>query len=218
MFTLSSFYRSKEWCKFRHIIINNRLNEKGDTICEKCGKVIVNPYDIIAHHVLPLTEANVNNYDISLNPDNVMLVHHKCHNEIHKRFGCYTRHVYLVCGSPLAGKKTYVMNNAEDGDLIVDIDKIYEAITLGKSERVFANVMDVYNNLIDGIKTRKGKWVNAWVIRCFPLPMERERLADLLNAEIIEIDTSREICLSRAEEFQRKYVEDYWKRYPTPHC
>lgn len=191
------------------------MNENGDTTCEKCGKVIVNPYDIIAHHVVPLTESNVNDYTVSLNPDNIMLVHHRCHNEIHKRFGAYTRHVYLVCGSPYAGKKSYVMDNAVEGDLIVDIDKIFGAIGIGRSDRIFANVMDVYNNLVDGIRTRKGKWLNAWIIRCFPLNMDRERLAERLNAELIEIETEKEICIERAGE-NKNFVLDYWKKRTPP--
>lgn len=212
--TLSSFYRSKEWEKFRQVVINSRLDEKGDTIDEVTGKPIVNRYDIILHHKTPLTESNVNDYDVSLNPDNIMIVSHKTHNDIHKRFGAvYTRHVYIVWGSPCAGKTTYVMDNALEEDLIVDIDRIYQAIGTERSNRLYENVMAVYNLLVDQVKTRRGKWINAWVMRTLPLPMERERLATMLNAELIHIDTPEGVCMARAEGVRKDWVKEYWRKY-----
>ena len=44
-------------------------------------------YEVIAHYKTPLTMQNVNDYSVSLNPENIMLVTHKAHNEIHSRFG-----------------------------------------------------------------------------------------------------------------------------------
>lgn len=32
------------------------------------------------------TDNNVNDYSISINPDNIMLIHHRCHNLIYQRF------------------------------------------------------------------------------------------------------------------------------------
>ena len=52
--------------------------------CWYCGKPILNKYDCIGHHIEPLTEANVNDPAIAYGKSNIMLVHHRCHNEIHK--------------------------------------------------------------------------------------------------------------------------------------
>lgn len=193
-----------------------RLNENGDIICEHCGKPIVNAYDCIRHHKIPLTEANVNDFTISLNEENIALVHHKCHNQIHNRFGAYTRHIYIVYGSPCAGKTTFVNSNALKDDLIVDIDRIFEAINNSRSNRLYPNVMQLYRQLMDMIKVRNGKWVNAWIVRGFPLRMDRERLANELGAELIFIDTDKETCLARAElrgDEYKKYVEDWFNKY-----
>ena len=216
MFTLSNFYRSPEWEALRKSLMLERVDANGDVVCEHCNKPIVKAYDCIGHHKTPLTEGNVNNYDVSLNPDNVVLVHHKCHNEIHKRFGTYTRHIYIVYGSPCSGKTTFVNERALKDDLIIDIDRIFEAINNGRSNRLYDNVMQVYRLLVDMVKTRNGKWVNAYIIRGFPLKGERERLAAMLDAELIYIDTDKETCLERA--YKRapdydKFVLDWWQKF-----
>ena len=75
--------------------------------CEHCGELVIHPKELTAHHKTELTPENVHDHTISLNPDLIMLVHHTCHNDIHKRFGAKrVRSVYLVYGPPLAGKKT----------------------------------------------------------------------------------------------------------------
>lgn len=216
MFTLSTFYRSPEWVALRSRLMLERVNASGDVVCEHCGKPIVNKYDCIGHHKTPLTEANVNDYTISLNPDNIALVHHKCHNQIHNRFGSYTRHIYIVYGSPCAGKSTYVDSVALKDDLIIDIDRIYSAINNARSNRLYDNVMQVYRSLIDAVQTRNGRWVNAFIVRTFPLKGERERLAATLGAELVHIDTPQEVCLERAlqrAEGYDKIVEDFWRKF-----
>lgn len=216
MFTLSNFYKSTEWVKLRAGLMLERVDEHGDVICQHCGKPILNKYDCIGHHVKPLTEANVNDYAVSLNPDNVALVHHRCHNEIHKRFGSYTRHIYIVYGSPCSGKTTFVNDRALKDDLIIDIDRIYSAINNERSNRVYDNVMQVYRLLVDMVKTRNGRWVNAWIIRGFPLKAERERLAEALDAELVYIDTDKDTCLERAynrAEGYDKFVHDWWNKF-----
>lgn len=203
--------------KFRSIVTLERVNENGDLICEHCGKPITKSYDAICHHKIPLTEMNVNDFTISLNPENIEVVHHRCHNQIHNRFGNYTRHIYIVYGSPCSGKSTYVSNSALKDDLIVDIDKIYEAINISRSNRVYSNVMQIYNQLVDMIKTRNGKWINAWIVRGFPLKMDRERLAEQIGAELVFIDTPQDICQERAlirggEEY-KKFVDDWFLKF-----
>lgn len=218
MFTLSTFYRSKEWETLRSNLRLERTNNCGDVICEHCHKPIVNAYDCIAHHKTYLTESNVNDYSISLNPDNIALVHHSCHNDIHNRFGSYTRHIYIVYGSPCSGKSTYVDDVALKDDLIIDIDRIYNAINNHRSNRVYANVMSIYRQLIDTVKTRNGQWINAYIVRGFPLRGERERLAKELNAELIFIDTDKQTCLERSKLKSNdyyKYVEDWFEKYQS---
>ena len=98
MWTLSDFYRSKEWLAFRKVVIDDRMHEDGLVYDEITGHPIVRAYDIILHHKIELTEENVNDVNISLNPDNIQIVSHKTHNSLHDRFGRHNREVFVVYG------------------------------------------------------------------------------------------------------------------------
>ena len=71
--SLSDFYTSREWDRFRQQLILERLNSRGETIDEHTGNVIVNRNDIVLHHIKPLTLENVNDANITLNPDNLRI-------------------------------------------------------------------------------------------------------------------------------------------------
>lgn len=127
MFTLNNFYKSNQWRDLVNLLKLERVNEDGYVVCERCGKPILKPYDCIAHHKIELTNDNVNDVNISLNPDNIELIHFKCHNKDHKRFGYENqRKVYIVYGAPYAGKSEWVRSVASYEDLIVDINDIYQ--------------------------------------------------------------------------------------------
>ena len=230
MFTLSTFYQSKEWVRFVAWLRVERADNEGFNICEYCGKPIVKAYDCIGHHKEYLTEENVNDVEISLNPDNVALVHHKCHNIIHNKFGYSKRGIYLVYGSPLSGKTTYVNSVKENGDLIIDVDNIWQCVSgcerYIKPKRLNAVVFGVRDRLLEDVKYRRCKWNNAYIIGGYPLISERERLCKELNAEEIYIDTTKEQCLMRLETLERNdvralehwenFIVDWWDKYTPP--
>ena len=129
MRNLDTFYQSNEWVSLMRIIRQERLDADGQNVCEYCGKPIVKKYDCIGHHKTHLTEDNVNDVTISLNPDNVALVHARCHNKIHEKLGYSRKEIFLVYGPPMAGKSSYVKSTALAGDLIIDMDSIWECIS-----------------------------------------------------------------------------------------
>lgn len=220
---LSGFYHSKEWIRLTNVLRMERMNENGEIICEYCGKPIVHKYDCIGHHTTELNEQNVNDATIALNPDNVMLVHHRCHNKIHDRLGLsYTKQVFLVYGSPLSGKTTWVHNNMSYGDIIVDMDSIWSCISgqdrYIKPNRLKQNAFAIRDTLIDMIRVRRGNWLNAYIIGGYPLVSERERLIRILGARAVFIDTPQEECIKRFENSDRpkeylEYINEWWERY-----
>ena len=215
MFTLQSFYRSKEWVNFRKVFIAERLARDGEIIDEVTNKPIIKPYDIILHHKIHLTESNVNDYNISLNPDNIMIVSFATHNKIHEK-GFQCKKVYIVYGAPCSGKSYYVDSIATDNDLIIDIDRIYNALNNSRSDKLLNTVMNTYRYLLDIVKTRNGLWNNAYIIRGLPNAMERKRLSDMLDAELIFIDTDKKTCLERSKEKSSdyyKFVEDWFSKF-----
>ena len=215
-YSLSDFYRSKEWTDIRKIVVSERL-ENGVTVCQHCGKPIYKPYDLILHHKEPLTLQNVNDLSISLNKDNLMIVHQTCHNEIHNRWGKYTRHIYLVYGPPLSGKSTWVNSISTKDDLIVDLALIRKAITGGEPWETSYRNNDVLflirNNLLESVRLRRGKWVNAFIVGTYPYTGERERLCKELGAELVFIEATMDECLARLEALDDSRDKKQWEKY-----
>lgn len=200
--TLSQFYTSTDWKRCRESIIAARTNENGFVIDEFSGEPIFRQYDIVAHHKIPLTMQNVNDASISLNPENIMLVSQKSHNEIHARFGFMAeRKVYYVYGAPCSGKTTFVNEIKGNSDLVVDIDNIWQCVTGGKRyekpNALKTNVFAIRDLLLDQVKTRAGKWERAFIIEGGALKGVRTRQIELLQAEDIFVDTDKQTCLQR---------------------
>lgn len=232
MYTLDTFYRSDEWRRFRDIVIAERLTPDGLTVCECCGRPIVRAYDIILHHCNTfLTEENVNDVQISLNPENIQIVDHSCHNKIHGNYGHKRREVFLVYGSPLSGKTSYVESVRERGDLVIDIDSIWQCVSACdryvKPQRLTSVVFAVRDTMLDAVKHRLGKWNNAYIIGGYPYLSERERIMRAYGAREVFVDTPKDECISRLkacadrdyDEWIR-YIDDWWEKFvPTsPPC
>ena len=221
MLRLETFYQSSEWRGLLDILKNERINAEGNLICEKCGKPILRKYDCIGHHKIELTEENINDYSISLNPENVMLIHFRCHNEIHKRFEGFKQEVFLVYGAPCSGKSSWVEEVSEPDDLILDIDRIWQSISNAgeyrKPNKLKANVFGIRDAILDQIKTRTGRWTAAYIIGGYPLAIERERLCAILRARPVYIEATFDECMQRAiaerpVEWQ-EYVRDWFESY-----
>lgn len=218
---LHNFYCSKEWIRFREMIIQDRSRE--GFVCEECKGLIFSVSDIHIHHITELTEQNYQNKLISLNPDNVMMVHKVCHDKIHSRFCSGARKkergIYIVCGPPLAGKHTYVEHNITTGDMVIDMDRLFEAISFkekyNKPDNLKYNVFGIKNLLIDNVKTRYGDFKNAWIIGGYPNKVEREQLANKLGAEIVLLEVPKEECLKRLEstfDYRHSHFKE-WSQY-----
>jgi len=211
---LKSFYASEKWINFRQLIISER-----GLRCEYCGEYVTRTHELTLHHKEELTPENVSDVSISLNPENVMLVHHECHNKIHNRWGnAPSKSVSIVFGSPLSGKKSYVKEHMQRGDIVIDLDRLYSAVSMlpyyDKPSNLLSNVIGIQNYLIDNIKTRLGKWNNAWIIGGYADKYKRERIANDLGAEIIFCDVSKEECMRRLElDEERRYRKDEWIEY-----
>ncbi|MEK5278625.1 HNH endonuclease signature motif containing protein [Paenibacillus sp. FSL H7-0735] len=211
---LQAFYTSDVWQLFRLGLIAKRGNG-----CQRCGRIIARSVDIIGHHKVELTPENVHDHAISLNPDLVELVCSDCHNLEHKRFGYqHMKEVFLVYGPPLSNMLEVVRQQMSRGDLIVNMDMLYSAISglpeYDKPDALFSNVIGVQNFLIDNIKTRLGKWGTAWIVGGFPEKFKRERMAEDTGAELIFCPVSREDCLARLESSEAlRYRKDEWRGY-----
>lgn len=224
--SLEGFYRSKAWRQFRKALIAERRDARGILACEHCGRPIVKAYDCVAHHKAELTEENWRDAEVALNPDNVVLVHFACHNEIHSRFGCEgCKRVYYVHGAPCSGKTTFVLKAAGPSDIVVDLDRIYQGISANPPHanppRLKQTAFAVRDCLLDQIRTRAGKWQNAWVISTEALQTARARTIEALGAEEIHVEATRDECLARGHDRWLEeggqdpspWIDRYFRRY-----
>lgn len=227
--TLSQFYNSNEWRSFRLMLIQQRTSSiDGVLYSEHSGKPLIKSYDIVLHHIKPLTMQNVNDYAISLNPDNILICSQSEHNEIHARFGYVTeRKVYYVYGAPCSGKTTFVNSVKGNSDLVIDMDNIWQCITGGqryeKPNALKANAFAVRDLLLEMVKTRAGKWERCYVIDGGARKGDRTRKIALYGAEAIFIDVDKETCLkrlygdcNRTEEQKKQwtqYINDWFLDY-----
>lgn len=212
-------YQSREWRELRRAIIQER-----GLRCEACGWLVHNASDLTADHIRELTPETVQDADIALNQDNVQLLCADCHNRKHQRFGHTTgRGVFIVYGSPCSGKSTLVNQLKLRGDIIVDMDLLYEAISgcklYDKPDNIRQVVFRVRDTLLDAVRTRLGRWNNAYIIGGYPHKAKREALAKQLNAKLIYCESTRDECLARAKERGvfaadwEKYVRRWWSEY-----
>jgi predicted kinase len=238
--TLTQFYNGEDWRFCKAQVTQERLKE-GGLFCEHCGGVIVKSFNpnannnkgaIVYHHKIPLTAENVNNAYISINPENIAVLHWQCHNEVHGRFNgtavAIERKVYLVTGAPCSGKTTFVRERVQAGDLVLDIDDIWQTVSgqprYTKPSALKPIVFNLRLALKEQIAKGAGSWRNAYIIESLPLATDRKREAERYkahNCEIITMEATREECLNRLylmpngrdikayEEYINSYFDDY---------
>lgn len=217
------------YCRKDYLDLAQACKIRSGGVCAKCGGVF-DISELRPHHKVELTLDNIDDVNITLNPDNIEVLCHDCHNAAHKRFGYAVgaKHVYLVYGSPCAGKTTYVNSVATRNDLIVDLDKIHRAICIcglydkpDATKRVAFNVRDY---LLDEVRTAtpRRKWQDAYIIGTYPDRIDRDMFVQDYGAELVHIDTSKEECIKRAyQDIERSSIRDavigwinaYWERY-----
>jgi len=213
-----AFYTSKAW---RSLSYSLKVAASGQ--CVRCGKTVLDFGQLIGHHMVELTDDNIDDPNISLDPGKIEIICQTCHNLEHARFGG-KQQVYIVYGSPLSGKTTLVKDLMRHGDIVLDIDEIWRAITyqLGyiKPDNVRFNIFKLRDAMLDQIKTRYGNWYNAYIVGGYPDKYDRERAAQELGAELIYCDSTRADCLDRVALAGRPdrwitYVNDWWDKYTT---
>ena len=212
---LHKFYTGKDW---RDLSYNLKVESGGK--CERCGHRPKHFTLLIGHHKEELTVDNVGIAKISLNPELIEIICQKCHNKEHDRF-YNKKSVFIIYGSPLSGKTTMVRDMLKAGDLVLDLDELWEAVSFqdkySKPNNLRFNVFKLRDELLDQIKTRYGNWHNAYIIGGYPDKYERQRLSDELGAELIYCESTQEECIKRVYENGRpeewiKYINNWWEK------
>lgn len=198
------FYQSKQWKKTRAAYMASRYY-----VCERCGGVAR-----IVHHINHLNKRNINNPSIALDWSNLEALCMDCHNKEHfvseytagnglmfdeNGMVIQAKRVFLVTGCYGSGKTHYVKEHMNVGDLVVDMDLLFMALSFqGMHETpdaLLPTVWDTRDYLYGLIRQRKGNWKNAWVVAALPDRQKRMDVCKELRAELIEIETDLDACI-----------------------
>lgn len=238
--TTTQFYNGDDWAQCKAQVTQERL-KGGALYCEHCGKIILKSFNpnqnnnkgaVVYHHKIYLTNQNVNDASIAINPENIAVLHWQCHNEVHNRFNgtavAIERKVYLVTGASCSGKTTFVREHLQEGDIVLDIDDIWQTLSgmprYTKPNALKAVVFNTRQLLKEQIAKGAGTWRNAYIIESLPLATDRKREAERYkahNCEIVTMEASREECLNRLYTMPNgrdikayeQYINDYFEDY-----
>ena len=218
---LQRFYASKRWRDLRTALVVERHG-----VCDRCGKDFSDDTSkLIAHHKEHLTDETLKDPAVAVDPQNIEVVCQKCHAHYHAERGATKKkQVFIVYGSPFAGKSTHVRENMEAGDLVIDLDAIYSAISFQPlyqhPDPLQKNAFAVRDFLYDQIRIRAGNWTTAWVIAGLPRRGDRERLAARLGASLILVESTQEECARRCINSEdgrgmewEDYIRDWFKDF-----
>ena len=108
------------------------------------------------------------------------------------------KRVFVITGSPGAGKTYFVKKHAGANDIVFDLDEINVALG-GKMHEDNSSRLGIALAMreaaIREISNRNGKWENAYFISAASDRNEIEKLCDRLIADEIEIETPLEQCI-----------------------
>lgn len=239
----TQFYKSQEWANCKALVLNERLNE-GVVYCEHCGKVILSSFNpnannnkgaMVFHHKIYLSNQNVNDASISVNPSNIAILHWSCHNTVHNRFNGVAvrpeRKVYLVVGAPCSGKTTFVKEHIEEGDIVFDVDDLWQVLSgqsrYCKPSSLKQIVLATRLFIKDQLKRGAGYWRNAYIIEsklATPIELDKEAEGYPFNVEVIEMEATKEECLNRLLnnsqgrdiKLYQELIEEYYAKKLTP--
>jgi len=136
--------------------------------------------------------------------------------------------ITLVCGAPGCGKSTYIRKHKLYGDVVIDLDEIYHALTglpfYDKPAELFDFVHFVRNQALNRAAAlqRSGKIRNVWVAAGLPKAHLRERETRRLNAHVVLIEASVNSCMANIHRDKRRkknaeawlpIVEKWWRFY-----
>lgn len=211
------FYNGVDWALCKAQVMQERMKD-GAIYCEHCGGLILKSFNpkkrdnkraMVFHHKIYLTNENVNDASISINPENIQILHWACHNEIHERFSVTQRRekkVYLIIGAPCSGKADFIKKRVQDGDIVLNVDDIRQCVSglpRFKEPKTIKNLIFNIRSEIKKYIANSGfeNWRNAYIVESrLYTPIDRAKEAERykrFNVEVIIMDVTREECLER---------------------
>lgn len=140
--------------------------------------------------------------------------------------------VTIVCGPPGSGKSSYVEQRIRWGDIVIDMDKLWVAISgqkeYDKPEGLLPYVLNMRDGLYRALETSKGKAQHVWIIAGLPKAEDRNGLRNRFKTEnVIVLETPHVTCLRNIRndprreqrwEHWQELVGKWWMKYEKDEC
>lgn len=133
--------------------------------------------------------------------------------------------VIVVAGAPASGKTTYVREHAKPGELILDVDDLFKALSgwdrNARPEALLPFVLAARDAVVARL-ARPGPLRRGWVITATPDPAKRDALVRRTGGRLVVLATPAAVCEQRlrSRKAQRKnlkllmsVVKDWWRQY-----
>ena len=199
------------WPRMRQLMLHRQ------PLCVKCGAPGTD-----VDHIIP---KRLGGQDIE---SNLQVLCKSCHSKkTANEDALPTVPTEIVVGPKGSGRRAYVDKHRKNGDLIVDLDALYQAVSGGTDKPkellpyVIACQKAIYNRLCRPWK-RYPQTRKAWIITAEPKRDKRTQLATELNASVTVLETSVSDCSynlqqqgydgGRYRELVAK-AEKWWKDY-----
>lgn len=195
-------YNSKQW---KQVTKNYR---RMNPICEKCDEQRRVTPATHTSHIVPVDQGGE-----PLDEENLIAL---CRSHYHNRKE-FARHyppteVIIICGPPGAGKTTYVRERIQPGEVVFDLDAIYQALTFQpehvKPEEVEDLVFRIRDKVYEWIK-QPNKVNRAYIITSVAEEEKRRELVKLFSAKAVMLDKPAEVCKQRIKSQGRPATKDW---------
>lgn len=197
----------RRWQQLRLMILRN------SPLCVDC---LAEGRTTLATEVDHITPKRDGGADAEENLQPLCKPHHsrKTMREI-KRRGKVTVPVTIVTGPPGSGKTTYVTERAQWGDLIVDVDALYAALSglawYEKPEALLPFVIEARDAILDRLH-ESSDLRQAWIVTSEARQAELERMKSRYNATVLVLEIPPAECLRRiANDPRRSSTAEQWR-------
>lgn len=114
----------------------------------------------------------------------------------------------LVIGPPGSGKSTWVRERVKYGEMVVDVDEMFRALTMRplyeKPPQLIGAVLSIRDHVIEN-------FAPAWVISSNAGRDYREGMREQYGAEVVVLETPAEVCLARIAADGRPAAGNDWE-------